>query len=102
MIRRPPRSTLFPFTTLFRSAADGSGFKTTVLLTNAGTDAAPYTLRFNDDHGNIPATRFELETGSLSGLIPAGGSVTIRTAGLGPPSVRGWTAVTAPPCMAST
>src|SRR3712207_7299457 len=25
MIRRPPRSTLFPYTTLFRSAMDGSG-----------------------------------------------------------------------------
>src|SRR2546422_11714268 len=25
MIRRPPRSTLFPYTTLFRSNADGSG-----------------------------------------------------------------------------
>src|SRR3989454_3709069 len=25
MIRRPPRSTLFPYTTLFRSNADGTG-----------------------------------------------------------------------------
>src|SRR3712207_7835862 len=25
MIRRPPRSTLFPYTTLFRSTPDGSG-----------------------------------------------------------------------------
>src|SRR3712207_8280015 len=25
MIRRPPRSTLFPYTTLFRSGRDGSG-----------------------------------------------------------------------------
>src|SRR3712207_8176125 len=25
MIRRPPRSTLFPYTTLFRSAGDGDG-----------------------------------------------------------------------------
>src|SRR3989442_3180333 len=25
MIRRPPRSTLFPYTTLFRSRADGQG-----------------------------------------------------------------------------
>src|SRR3712207_7745006 len=25
MIRRPPRSTLFPYTTLFRSAGDGGG-----------------------------------------------------------------------------
>src|SRR3712207_8011514 len=27
MIRRPPRSTLFPYTTLFRSAAPFGGFK---------------------------------------------------------------------------
>src|SRR3712207_8239285 len=26
MIRRPPRSTLFPYTTLFRSRGDGPGF----------------------------------------------------------------------------
>jgi len=26
MIRRPPRSTLFPYTTLFRSAIGGAGF----------------------------------------------------------------------------
>src|SRR5687767_15628255 len=34
MIRRPPRSTLFPYTTLFRSiqiGGDGSGFPPTVL-----------------------------------------------------------------------
>src|SRR2546430_6060131 len=27
MIRRPPRSTLFPYTTLFRSPADGAGVR---------------------------------------------------------------------------
>src|SRR2546430_12687095 len=27
MIRRPPRSTLFPYTTLFRSVSDGQEFK---------------------------------------------------------------------------
>src|SRR2546426_2894959 len=31
MIRRPPRSTLFPYTTLFRSVADRSGGGLTVL-----------------------------------------------------------------------
>src|SRR5207342_3935485 len=30
MIRRPPRSTLFPYTTLFRSAAAGTGRATRV------------------------------------------------------------------------
>src|SRR2546430_11545900 len=27
MIRRPPRSTLFPYTTLFRSSGDGKGLR---------------------------------------------------------------------------
>ena len=84
-------------TTPLAHAADGNAFKTTVLLTNASSTAAPYTLRFNDDHGNVPSTRFELEMGSLTGIIPAGGSATIRTAGLGPQTVNGWAELTAPP-----
>src|SRR2546430_7561912 len=37
MIRRPPRSTLFPYTTLFRSGRDPSGILVTVLLGIAGS-----------------------------------------------------------------
>src|SRR2546425_6550659 len=38
MIRRPPRSTLFPYTTLFRSSASGgSGWSTD----NGGVDHSP-------------------------------------------------------------
>src|SRR2546422_3133370 len=37
MIRRPPRSTLFPYTTLFRSAAPGTTL-------NGGTDTIPPAL----------------------------------------------------------
>jgi trimeric autotransporter adhesin len=37
-----------------------------------------------------------LETGSLTGTIPAGGSVTIRTAGLGAQTIGGWAELTAP------
>src|SRR5687768_18257472 len=33
MIRRPPRSTLFPYTTLFRSIAGNAMFKSPMLLT---------------------------------------------------------------------
>src|SRR3989441_8863712 len=32
MIRRPPRSTLFPYTTLFRSRRVGNGLRTTLML----------------------------------------------------------------------
>src|SRR5437762_11765066 len=35
MIRRPPRSTLFPYTTLFRSEAGGSGESTNCHFSNA-------------------------------------------------------------------
>src|SRR3712207_7485253 len=38
MIRRPPRSTLFPYTTLFRSALDLSEFHFEDLLADAGLD----------------------------------------------------------------
>src|SRR5256885_6896345 len=39
MIRRPPRSTLFPYTTLFRSVAmDGSKFMETVLHWRMSTE----------------------------------------------------------------
>src|SRR5256885_4025907 len=38
MIRRPPRSTLFPYTTLFRSASGGT-MTPPVALTIAGSDS---------------------------------------------------------------
>src|SRR2546430_6486602 len=54
MIRRPPRSTLFPYTTLFRSAMGASGWPShagvngvgTVLM-SATSDNAPRTSRVN-------------------------------------------------------
>src|SRR2546429_5251666 len=45
MIRRPPRSTLFPYTTLFRSNAQGSGCSS---CTSRGNITYTY-----DGHGNI-------------------------------------------------
>src|SRR5690348_17540250 len=36
MIRRPPRSTLFPYTTLFRSAADGLDHEVVARLVRVG------------------------------------------------------------------
>src|SRR3712207_6994980 len=35
MIRRPPRSTLFPYTTLFRSGDGGRGMEQTLMLPRA-------------------------------------------------------------------
>src|SRR5687768_18490482 len=46
MIRRPPRSTLFPYTTLFRSFLSAASFQdTTRVLTEAATMAKVDTLR---------------------------------------------------------
>src|SRR5260370_21552859 len=53
MIRRPPRSTLFPYTTLFRSNSGGNG-------TNLTVDGAPVTLTGNGavTMSNNPNNRF--------------------------------------------
>ncbi len=51
MIRRPPRSTLFPYTTLFRSAGEGTSIEsgTTVFAVKDGVslpeDKLPVSLR---------------------------------------------------------
>ena len=75
-------------------AADGNNFETTVLLVNTDTNPASYTLRFDDELGNIPALGFQLQQGSLTGMIPPGQSVTIQTAGLGTQTQQGWAELT--------
>src|SRR3712207_8286674 len=58
MIRRPPRSTLFPYTTLFRSMASEKGMegllesnfqKARDLLKEAGYDGTPVVLMHSTD-----------------------------------------------------
>src|SRR5437762_6879321 len=56
MIRRPPRSTLFPYTTLFRSRA-GDG--------HAGADAAAGRREAGDARGGRAAARSEEHTSEL-------------------------------------
>src|SRR3989441_2666453 len=41
MIRRPPRSTLFPYTTLFRSTLAHSSTGTSIMRPSRGTAAVP-------------------------------------------------------------
>src|SRR2546426_4127443 len=53
MIRRPPRSTLFPYTTLFRSAADG---KVDAEVRDVDRDDAGGLVRVEDD-GDRKSTR---------------------------------------------
>src|SRR3712207_8230032 len=50
MIRRPPRSTLFPYTTLFRSSE-----KNTCVYDNISLgEIEPRTFSFNSPHGACP------------------------------------------------
>src|SRR2546426_2445448 len=62
MIRRPPRSTLFPYTTLFRSV-------------NGAWTRAPWSLHFLDDTGDIALYYRE-----NSQAAPGGMTVTVSAA----------------------
>src|SRR5689334_23648447 len=54
MTRRPPRSTLFPYTTLFRSAAKEQIF---VLESRGGADAATRIADLNQQAARIASER---------------------------------------------
>src|SRR3712207_8256674 len=88
MIRRPPRSTLFPYTTLFRSlsacmlaAALGSGTSAQILVAGAGggaleiATAGPLepkdrkSTRLNSSHANISYAVFCLKKKKLHIII---------------------------------
>src|SRR2546430_6053265 len=71
MIRRPPRSTLFPYTTLFRSLKPGQGFKrakvalhqivdgdvTEIIRRHSRQHREP-DVRWRSAHENFPSWRF--------------------------------------------
>src|SRR3989449_3052118 len=70
MIRRPPRSTLFPYTTLFRSNWTGTvsataSFVLTPTVTSTTTAGAQYldrkSTRLNSSHGYISYAVFCLK-----------------------------------------
>jgi len=72
MIRRPPRSTLFPYTTLFRStASDGAGGDTATLALTGGT----ITLQADSD-GNLAILAIDVNVGDVhlpvSATLPDG------------------------------
>src|SRR5258705_4305358 len=85
MIRRPPRSTLFPYTTLFRStAAEGDAAFTANLLAGA-VDA---------DHGetatlSVANVRYSAERRAPSRTAPPGVSLAGATVNLDPADSSG-------------
>src|SRR5438093_10223470 len=71
MIRRPPRSTLFPYTTLFRShtdiSADGAGDGSVMDLLRYALDAARMDYAMVTDHNRSEEHTSELQ--SLTNLV---------------------------------
>src|SRR3712207_7117952 len=83
MIRRPPRSTLFPYTTLFRSVLVGRGDNTATVLGNlqgcerhylgtvslgVGGGLDRKSTRLNSSHANISYAVFCLKKKNNSAL----------------------------------
>src|SRR2546422_7399386 len=93
MIRRPPRSTLFPYTTLFRSLAAGVNFAVVVILGHP-TFALPFrsldqvlastpqidrkSTRLNSSHGYISYAVFCLKKKTITPTTAATRSFSMR------------------------
>src|SRR2546426_9797754 len=77
MIRRPPRSTLFPYTTLFRSYVDGAPVRFQLFGTQAlslgtlGIDAVAVTTGVPD------ATVADARGGGVISYVTGSGSATL-------------------------
>src|SRR5438034_10369002 len=63
MIRRPPRSTLFPYTTLFRSGFIGSYFGVVTAFTLSTAERSCHSSGANDLR--VPVSRSEEHTSEL-------------------------------------
>src|SRR3989304_8595027 len=79
MIRRPPRSTLFPYTTLFRSAWVRSRcpFFVTTRVSSTWTDRE--STRLNSSHGYIPYAVFCLKKKTTNKRWTTRSLATLRT-----------------------
>src|SRR5438128_7568988 len=74
MLRRPPRSTLFPYTTLFRSAEivyDGARFDRAAVTGEVLVAAEPdrKSTRLNSSHGSISYAVFRLKKKTNEKLV---------------------------------
>src|SRR3712207_7532929 len=68
MMRRPPRSTLFPYTTLFRSGSSDRFYQTELLRAERGRCVGAHLALAGDAHGG----HSPLERGSGAGrVLPA-------------------------------
>src|SRR5258708_15340095 len=64
MIRRPPRSTLFPYTTLFRSSHGRAGFEVVAINDTAPAENLAYLLKYDTVYGRA-AFSVEAREGAL-------------------------------------
>jgi len=87
-----------PVTSTIAHSADGNNFKSTFLLTNSGTVAAPYTLSILNATGQPQTFGFDVAS-PLSGTVPAGSTLTIDTTGLGSVTNLGWAQLSAAPAV---
>src|SRR3989441_11725538 len=78
MIRRPPRSTLFPYTTLFRSSGPVDD-EFLALARRQGTIYVP-TLTVPDGYRQVAARRFERDRQPLACVDPATRAKALATA----------------------
>src|SRR5256886_13678935 len=93
MIRRPPRSTLFPYTTLFRSEVDGTYYLTMEyvegtslkqLISSRGrlpTAVDRKSTRLNSSHSQISYAVFCLKKKNARARAPRGATELIASAG---------------------
>src|SRR2546430_11253506 len=88
MIRRPPRSTLFPYTTLFRSVVSMSAVVAGVekMLRRVNGEDVDLAARLDPDVGSVKADVGQLEQVLMNlavnarDAMPTGGKLTIETA----------------------
>src|SRR3989441_7491232 len=75
MIRRPPRSTLFPYTTLFRSQPDFSwrlniaGDRTRQVISDLAADVPPFLVGPDYAGNNDVTQHFKIAKGETFGVI---------------------------------
>src|SRR3712207_9157860 len=82
MIRRPPRSTLFPYSTLFRSIPEANLSRDSVLFTYSGVRPLPYhpegaagsVTRSHIIHDHAPHIRADPRLGGIISIV--GGKLT--------------------------